>query len=118
MVGLEGVDTLAVSEGVVEVGEATVTTETSRSPTPGTTAQRTTSKTRQQLTPQGNSIQPTESNDGSQSTHIGWAIWKHVGHLYIAICMPLAVYTLLYEYMPMYVYEATEQLLRQNDHLS
>ena len=42
VVGLGGVDTLAVSEGVVEVGEATVTTETSRSPTPGTTAQRTT----------------------------------------------------------------------------
>ena len=41
VVGLGGVDTLAVSEGVVEVGEATVTTETSRSPTPGTTAQRT-----------------------------------------------------------------------------
>ena len=40
--GVGVVDTLAVSEGVVEVGEAAVTTETSRSPTPGTTAQRTT----------------------------------------------------------------------------
>ena len=31
VVGLGGVDTLAVSEGVMEVGEATATTETSRS---------------------------------------------------------------------------------------
>ena len=42
VVALGGVDTLAVSEGVVEVGVATVTTETSRSQTPGTTAQGTT----------------------------------------------------------------------------
>ena len=54
--------------------------------------------TDQQRTPHGETetAYDQRSNDGGQSTHIGWAICKHVGPLHIAI--HATVYTLLVEY--------------------